>query len=463
MNQSSSSFIYHIHLYTVLIISAIRSNTIKLHSNTQIIGAQQRRTTKSRLWKNLFYICGIWIMMGMGLRAQTPLNDYLKIAAEQNPSLKAKYNQYLIALENVNQQGVLPDPTLSFGYFISPVETRVGAQQLRLSISQMFPWIGTLETKEQAATMISKARFEEFVEAKNLLFLNVKTKWLTLLEIQEEIRITTQNLSILRSYEPITKTKYEASLVSLADLVRVQITVEQSETKLELLELKKLSLVGDFNTLLNRELNTEVPINESVKIDRQHTASLDSVLVNQPGIKAIQASLEAVDSEVMLAQLKRKPNIGVGLDYVMVNKRQDMVIPDNGKDVLMPMITLSLPIFGKKNQSVIKEAELKKEVITGQYYGLQNQLRNIWNTTEFDIQASLKEIAQIDSEMNKTQTLLSVLTSEYTNDNRNFEDLLATQQKLLQLQLAKIKSKIKHREALYMREYLTGSTLNQLK
>tara|TARA_R110001599_G_scaffold19503_3_gene74642 strand:- start:5262 stop:6653 length:1392 start_codon:yes stop_codon:yes gene_type:complete len=463
MNQSSSSFIYHIKIYTAPIISTIQLNTFKLSSNTQIIGAQLKRSIQYRLSSKIFYICGIWIMMGMGLCAQTPLNDYLKIAAEQNPSLKAKYSQYLVALENVNQQGVLPDPNVSFGYFISPVETRVGAQQFRLSLSQMFPWMGTLKTKEQAATMIAKAKFEEFEEVKNLLFLNVKTKWLSLLEIQEEIRITTQNLSILRSYEPITKTKYEASLVSLADLVRVQITVEQSETKLELLELKKLSLVGDFNTLLNRELNMEVLINESVEIDSQHTASLDSALVNQPGIKAIQASLEAVDSEVILAQLKRKPNIGVGLDYVMVNKRTDMSLPDNGKDVLMPMVTLSLPIFGKKNQSVIKEAELKKEVITGQYYGLQNQLRNIWNTTEFDIQASLKEIAQIDSEMNKTQTLLSVLTSEYTNDNRNFEDLLATQQKLLQLQLAKIKSKIKHREALYKREYLTGSTLNQLK
>ena len=140
-----------------------------------------------------------------------------------------------------------------------------------------------------------------------------------------------------------------------------------------------------------------------------------------------------------------------------------MTMADNGKDVLMPMVTVSLPIFGKKNQSVIKEAELKKEVITGQYYGLQNQLRNTWNTTEFDIQAALKELNQIDSEVNKTQTLLSILISEYTNDNRNFEDLLATQQKLLQLQLTKIKSKIKHREALYKREYLTGSTLNQFK
>ncbi len=463
MNQSSYNLIYQLNKYTALIIKLIQSVSFQLLSNIQTIEYQLKSVVNFRLRKNIFYICGVWILMGMGLRAQSPLNDYLMIAAEQNPALKAKYNQYLVALENVNQQGVLPDPNLSFGYFISPVETRLGAQQLKFSISQMFPWMGTLKTKEQAATGIAKARFEEFEEAKNLLFLNVKTKWLLLFEVQEEIRITTENLRILRSYEPITKTKYEASLVSLTDLVRVQITIEQSQTKLELLELKKASLLGDFNTLLNRDLNTEVIINQSLEINNEHDASLDSVLVNQPGIKAAQANLEAVDSEVILAQLKRKPNIGVGLDYVMVNKRKDMAMADNGKDVLMPMVTVSLPIFGKKNQSVIKEAELKKEVITGQYYGLQNQLRNTWNTTEFDIQAALKELNQIDSEVNKTQTLLSILISEYTNDNRNFEDLLATQQKLLQLQLTKIKSKIKHREALYKREYLTGSTLNQFK
>ncbi|MGW8121408.1 TolC family protein [Roseivirga echinicomitans] len=420
-----------------------------------------KRSEGRFLWNKILYSCVVWIMMGIGLSAQTPLNEYLKIAAKQNPSLKTKYNQYLAALENVNQQGVLPDPTLSFGYFIAPAETAMGTQLFNLSISQMFPWMGTLKTREQAAVNIAKARFEEFEEAKNLVFLNVKTKWLALLEIQEEIQITNANLRILYSYEPITKTKYEANLVSLADLIRVQITIEQSQTMLELLELKKARLLGDFNSLLNRDLSTEVIINESVDINSQHKASLDSALANQSGIKAIQASLEAADSEVILAQLNRKPNIGVGIDYT--NNRKNPTMPDSGKDMLMPMVTLSLPIFGKKNQSVIKEAELKKEVITGQYYGLQNQLRNIWNTTEFDIQAALKEIEQIDSEMSRTQSLLRVLTSEYTNDNRNFEELLETQQKLLQLQLTQIKAKIKHREALYQRDYLTGSTLNQLK
>ena len=41
-------------------------------------------------------------------------------SSENNPELKAQFYQYNAALERVDQQNVLPDPTLSFGYFISP-------------------------------------------------------------------------------------------------------------------------------------------------------------------------------------------------------------------------------------------------------------------------------------------------------------------------------------------------------
>ena len=82
--------------------------------------------------KRIGWIC-IMILMATSLFGQGQLDEYLRIAAEQNPSLKAKYNMYLASLERVNQQDALPDPTVSFGYFISPVETRVGQQRMKLS------------------------------------------------------------------------------------------------------------------------------------------------------------------------------------------------------------------------------------------------------------------------------------------------------------------------------------------
>ena len=43
--------------------------------------------------------------------------------------------------------------------------------------------------------------------------------------------------------------------------------------------------------------------------------------------------------------------LGFGLDYIYVEKRPDMNFSDNGKDIIMPMVSLSIPVFNKKYKS----------------------------------------------------------------------------------------------------------------
>ena len=109
----------------------------------------------------------ILILIGFSAPAQDELDDYLVTAAENNPGLKATFNEYMAALEKVPQAGSLPDPTLAFGFFIRPVETRLGPQQARISATQMFPWFGTLNAKEDVVTEMAKAKYEMFEEAKS--------------------------------------------------------------------------------------------------------------------------------------------------------------------------------------------------------------------------------------------------------------------------------------------------------
>lgn len=394
--------------------------------------------------------------------AQTDLNDYLKMAAEQNPSLKAKFSMYMAALEKVNQYGSLPDPTVSFGYFISPVETRVGAQRFKLSLGQMFPWMGTLKVREQAAASMAKVKFEAFEEAKSQLFLKVQSKWLELYELKQEIGIMMANLEILRSFEPITRTKYEANLVSLADLIRVQINIDNAETQLDLSRLKEAPLLADFNTMLNRPLTTNVVLSDALDMDSHSAISKDS-LMNQPRVQQARANLESIDFNDKLADLKRKPNIGLGLEYGFISKRSDVSVADNGKDILVPTVSLSLPVFGKKNRSVKKEVALRREGFEAELMAVENEIKNEWVNADYQIESSKKELELYQTETEKIEVLLSVLTSEYSNNNRDFEVLLSTQQRLLQLQLAKVNTQVKYHRACFKKEYLTGQTLNQIR
>ena len=410
-----------------------------------------------------------WIIILVGAilftfqtKGQQSLNDYLVQAAENNPGLKAKFNLYLAALEAVEGQAALPDPTLSFGYFISPVETRVGPQQFRVSVSQMFPWMGTTRLRQQAAIQQAKIRYEQFMEAKNQLFLQVKLKWLELYELEQEIRINRENLGILGSYEPVTKAKYEANLVSLADLIRVQINLDEARIGLELLELKRTPLLSDFNTLLNQPVDSEVTVTDTLTLALE-TIAFDSLLANQPAIKTARLKVELAGTDELLAANKTKPNLGIGLDYVFVGQRTDAVVEDNGRNALMPTVSMSLPVFGRKNRSLKKSAALRTEAMKSNLEAIESQLRNDWQQVAYQLDKALKEIALYRDEVQKTQILLRVLTTEYTNNSRDFEELLASQQRLLALRLSEVRATIAFQRAVFQQNYLTATTLNELK
>ena len=391
------------------------------------------------------------------------LNDYLKMAANNNPALKAKHKMYLAALEATDQNAALPDPTLSFGYFISPVETRVGPQQFRISLTQMFPWKGTLPLKKKAASQLAQLRFEEFMEAKNQLFLKIQLKWLELYELEKEIRITRENLNLLKTYEPLTRTKYEANLVSLSDLVRVQINLEAGETELALLKLKRKPLKAEFNLLLNRDEAQAVSFEDSLRQYITAKPTFDSMMAASPQMMAARMKIEMAKTQIGLAAKQNKPNIGLGLDYTVVGKRADAAVSGNGRDVLVPRVSISLPIFKKKNRARQNLAKLAKESHEANLVQVENELKKQWIGTEYELEKASKELVLYQSEIDKTNLLLKVLTAEYTNNNRDFEEVLATRQRLLMLQLSAVRAELRYQTAIYQLEYLSANTLTQFE
>jgi len=87
-----------------------------------------------------------------GTEPLVTLSDYLRYAALNNAGLKAAFEQWKAATEQVPQAKSLPDPKFTYGYFISEVETRAGPQRHKFEIMQTFPWFGVIEARtDQAA------------------------------------------------------------------------------------------------------------------------------------------------------------------------------------------------------------------------------------------------------------------------------------------------------------------------
>jgi len=110
--------------------------------------------------------CFISILMFSWSSFSQSLEDLQHLAAENNLELKAQFKRFEAQLEDITQAKSWQDPNLSFGYFISPIETRVGPQIARFSLTQKLPWFGTYKAKGNIAAFRAEAEFEKFQDQK---------------------------------------------------------------------------------------------------------------------------------------------------------------------------------------------------------------------------------------------------------------------------------------------------------
>jgi len=398
------------------------------------------------------------VVAGFAANAQT-LEDYFQVAAENNPGLQASYKDFEAALQKVPQVSSLPDPTFSFGYFVSPVETRVGPQRAKFSLSQMFPWFGTLEAQADAASLMADAKYQAFLDARNRLYYSVSEAYYPLIELNRLKAIEEENIEILQSYKTIANSKFKNGVSPMTDVLRVDIMLKDAQTNLGILNKKEKPLLVTFNNLLNRDENETVVVEDSLTMETlPENFRRDSLLTNNPMLDAIDLKQQASEKGELAARRQGLPKLGVGLDYAIVGKRTDMELDDNGKNVFMPMVSMSIPIFRKKYRASEKEAQLMQEKYSFQKEETINSLTSGYESVWFQIHQQKDLIDLYDEQILETGQTLNLLFSAYGNSGKDFEEVLRMQQQLLKYEKMKAMAETQYQTALAKLNYITAKT-----
>lgn len=389
------------------------------------------------------------------------LDSYFKIAAENNPGLQSSYKEFEAAMQKVPQVNALPDPNFSFGYFLSPVETRVGPQRAKFSLTQMFPWFGTLKARGDAATLLAEARYQAFLDARNRLYFQVAAAYFPLYELNRWKQIEQENIDILESYKTIATAKFENGRGSMVDVLRVDIMLKDAQTRLQILNDKERPLLSTFNNLLNRDENEQVEMVDSLSVEHLSTEiSTDSLLMRNPALAELELKTRASEASEVIAQKQGLPNVGVGLDYVVVGKSSAMTVSDNGKDVLMPMVSVSIPLFRKKYKAAEREARLMQENFSLQKENKMNTLVSEFDRAKFELQQQQQLVQLYEKQIGTIRQSLNLLFTAYGNSGKEFEEVLRMQQQLLQYEKNKATALTGFQVALAKINYLTAKTYN---
>lgn len=400
------------------------------------------------------------LISGVALKAQgvDSLSFYLEYAAKNNPELKGYFLNYQASQEKIPQAGAWSDPQLDIGFFVKPMDIVGGQQIADITLMQMFPWFGTKKAAQTEAVHMAQMAYEQFREAKDQLYLELYTQWYALSALKQQLSINRENLSLLKQVEQLSLRKVSAppldggitamgsSSPGMAGVLRVQLEALDVENNIESILSEMEAEKARFNALLNRPLDAEVFLPDTliqVPLFLDKEIVLKQVESQNPALNMLREEELAFRAKNEMNKKMGLPMLGVGLQYMLIGESEMMNSnPDggmNGMDMLMPMVSVSLPIYRNKYKASRRESRFMWEAATEKYHNSLNTLQSELHKLISGLENAERKIALYRKQEQLAQTGYNLLVAGYASAKSDISELIQLQRQLLdyQLKLAK--------------------------
>ena len=387
--------------------------------------------------KTVFVLCSLFFVLST---QSQELKTLIQEGLTNNPEIQKFKLQYSIASEKINEANSLPNTQIGVGYFVSEPETRTGAQRFKISAKQMLPAFGAITARENYATSLADAVYVDVAIAKRKLVASISQSYYKLYALKAKQTILIENSALLKTYETLALNSVEVGKASLVDVLRLQMRQNELEQLSQVLEQDFLAEQTNFNKHLNRDKDIAVNVTNDLKILEDTIDAHPDNLSLHPELLKYDKLYESVEKSELLNQKQSSAMFGFGLDYVNVEKRPDVNFSDNGKDVLMPMVSLSIPIFNSKYKSRTKQNKLQKQEITFKKQERLNALETLLdNALKQRNSARISYDTQVKN-LKQAKYAEDILIKSYETGTIDFNDVLDIQELQLKFQMNQVES-----------------------
>ena len=361
-------------------------------------------------------------------------------ALTNNPKIKKFELQYRIASEKVNEVHTLPNTEFGVGFFASEPETRTGAQRFKVSVKQMLPWFGNITAREKYVSSLAAAKYEDITIVKRKLMASVLQSYYNLATNTAKQVVLKNNIQLLKTYETLALTSVEVGKASVVAVLRLQMRTNEMQQLKRVLEQQYLSEQTHLNKLLNRDKDIGITILDAMDIPSVDFETNSEKIVFHPELLKYDKLYQSITQSEVLNQKESNPMIGFGFDYVNVAKRPDMNFGDNGKDIVMPMLTVSIPIFNNRHASKTKQNNLQQEELLAQKQDRLNALEVLLDTAINNrTSARISYETQVKN-LKQAKYAEEILVKNYETGTLDFKDLLEIQELQLKFEMNIIES-----------------------
>lgn len=468
---------------------------------------------KIRIARLLFVLVSFFFFEALYAQ-QDSLKSYIEYAVRNNPALMQKFTQYQAALEKIRPAGTLPDPQLNISYFLMPMELVNGRQFAEANIMQMFPWFGVMKNAKEEMRNMAYADFEEYRDQALQVIYDVQTAWYELYRIREAAELTVKNIEILKGIEEIAMIRYRnlpagtsgsfpvqpqrqtttpssspggsssgmpgmtggsasqsgssqqqsmgmqqdqmgsSSGSGLADLYRIRMEAADLENSLSNLKDQEKTILARFNILLDRAPGREVFTADTLMADSLAVPVEvdDSSYAGNPMLGMYEYERKAYEAREKMSKGMGLPMVGLGLGYSLIgNTESGMTDPEmNGGDMIMPMVSVTLPIWRKKYRSMRNEASLMAESAAQGYNSASNTLLSEHYQAVQMYNDAMRRIRLNKGQHELASNTLNLLLTSFSVSSAGLTDILRVRQQLLDYEMRELEAVTDYKKAVAM-------------
>ncbi len=272
---------------------------------------------------------------------------YVAFALGENPTLAASYARWAASTHRISSARRMPDPVVSYAFYIQSVETRVGPQRHRLGVRQRIPWPTSLSAGGEAASHVAEAAGRRYEAQALAVERQVLEAYYRLWRVRRAHQLLTEQDQLLDALAESVRARVEVGQAELADLTQLDLRIERHHDHRDAHRQEERAAAAALRAVLGIGPGTRVPTTEApreVRLPQESERALLDAARTHPAVESFEHAARGHERAAEGVSAAGLPSFVVGFDWIETGEAANPGVQDSGKDPLIVSLSVSVPL-----------------------------------------------------------------------------------------------------------------------
>lgn len=229
----------------------------------------------------------------------------------------------------------------------------------------------------------------------------------------------------------------------LSGILRIRLELAELENSSESIRSEMNAEKARFNALLNCPAKNEVAVPDTFALTPyllDIDIAMQMIAAQNPSLGMIREESAAYEAKEEMSRKMGYPMFGIGLQYMLIGNRNtatgisDMDMAANsamdGKDMFMPMLSVTIPVYRNKYRAARKEAQFQQQAARARYDEAFNRMEAELYRVRHELDDAERKILLYRRQAALARTAYDLLVQEFASGKSDLSSIIQVQRQL---------------------------------